>query len=173
MAIILAQTKRALCACFLFSLAACGPDSAVTQASCGTLVTETRTTCMDMIRRGLDVSCSTYLGAIETAMDQASGNLFDVGDANQSTAGSFCSTYVDKLREDRDEHASSMHPQGEAGPRCTALAQRFEAHCMANLGKEPLPRECKNVVRTFAMAASRQVSREKLCPLAGRQLPEG
>lgn len=173
MAMILLQARRAFWVCLLFSLAACGPDSEVKQANCDTLVTETRATCMAMIRRGLDVSCSTYLGAIGTAMDQASGNLFDVGDANQSTAAALCSTYVDKLREDRDEHASSMLPQDKAGPKCSALAERFETRCMVNLGKEPLPGKCKNVARTFLMGASRQIPREKLCSVAGRQLPEG
>lgn len=173
MAMIRTPARRALCASLLFSLAACGPDSEARRASCDTLVTETRATCMDMIRRGLDVSCNTYLGAIDTAMDQASGNLFDVGDANQSAAGSLCSTYIDKLREDRDKNAGSMRPKAEVGPKCAALAGRFETRCMANLGKEPLPGKCKNVARTFLMGASRQIPREKLCLIAGRQLPEG
>ena len=111
---------------------------------------------MDMIRRGLDVSCSTYLGAIGTAMDQASGNLFNVGDANQSAAGSLCATDVEKLREDRSqEHAVT----GQRRP-CSALAECFETRCMANFGEESLPGKCENVARTFLMGTSRQILRE-------------
>lgn len=151
----------------LLSLAACSTASDSQQANCDTLVTQTRAVCMDMIRRGLDVSCNTYLGAVGTAMDQASGNLFDVGDANQSTADSFCSTYVDMLREDRDEQADSMHAQDQAGPECTALAERFDTRCMANLGKAPLADGCRNIARTFAMG---QLEQEQACSIAGMQL---
>ena len=154
----------------LLPMAACGaaPDSQ--QANCDTLVTDTRAACMDMIRRGLDVSCNTYLMAIGTAMDQASGNLFEVGDANQSAADSFCATYVDKLREDRDENADSMHPQDQTGPECSALAERFESRCMANLGKTALAGECKNAARAFAMSG--RMPHEQMCSIAGMQLPK-
>lgn len=156
----------------LLPLVACSVDDDAKQANCDALVTETRAACLDMISRGLDVSCNTYLGAVGTAMKQADGSLFDAGDANESTADSFCSTYVDKLREDRDEHADSMHGQDQAGPKCTALANRFETQCLADLGKEPLPGKCKRVGSSYLSITASQLSPGKLCSVAGMQLPK-
>lgn len=157
----------------LLTIAACSAADDAKQANCDTLVTETRATCMDMIRRGLDVSCNKYLIAIDTAMGQASGSLFDIGDDNESTVHSFCSIYVGKLREDRNEHADSMQAKGQTAPECTALADRFDTSCMANLGKEPLPGKCTNVARTFAISsASSRLPGGQMCSLAGMQLPK-
>lgn len=159
----------------LLPIAACSAADGAKQANCETLVEETKATCLDMIRRGLDVSCNTYLGAVATAMKQASGDLFDTGDAttDQSSADSFCSTYVGKLRKDRDAHADSMQAADAAGPKCTALADRFESHCLANLGSEPLPSGCKGVARSFMMrSAARPSAQQQLCTIAGMQLPQ-
>lgn len=160
------------CICLLVLIAACSSDDNVELAACDTLVSETRTACLDMVGRGLDISCNTYLGAIDTAMEQAGGNLFDTGSAatDKSSAYAFCSTYVDKLRKDREAHADSMHAQEKSSSTCTALVDRFEEKCMANIGKEPLPGKCKNVARTFVMGAARQRPQEQLCSLAGMQL---
>lgn len=142
------------------------------QANCDTLVAETGTACMDMISRGLDVSCNTYLGAVGMAMDQADGNLFDVGDANKDTANRFCATYVKKLRKDRKANNHTMLGKSEVGPECAALAERFDARCITGLGKEKLSGKCKNVARTFTMGATGSMARGQLCTVAGMQLPE-
>ena len=172
MPILIARLKPVFWTALLLALAGCSSATDARQASCDTLVMQTRAVCLDMIRRGLDVSCNSYLGAVATAMKQADGSLFDVGEANVSAADSFCSTYVDKLRDDRDEHADSMQAKDQTGPECNALAERFDTRCMANLGKQALPGQCKNVGRTFMMGATRKVPQEQLCSLAGMQLPE-
>lgn len=156
----------------LLPVAVCSAADNAEQAGCDTLVSETSTACKDMISRGLNVSCNTYLGAVKTAMKQAGGDLFDVGEANQETADSFCAIYVEKLRKERDEHDESMHSKDESDGQCVALAERFDASCMVNLGKVQLPGKCKNVARTFVMGATKQMPQKQVCTVAGMQLPK-
>lgn len=153
----------------LLMVTACSAEKEVKEANCDALITETRTACVDMVRHGLDVSCNTYLMAVNTAMDQANGDLYDIGDSNKIAANALCSSYVEDLREDRKENAGSMQEPDQVGSDCAALADQFETHCMANLGKEPLADGCRNVARTFAMG---RLSQEKKCSLAGAHLPD-
>lgn len=166
------QARSVFWMLLLVPVAACSAADNTEQASCDTLVSETRTACTDMISRGLNVSCNTYLGAVKTAMKQAGGDLFDVGEANQQTANSFCAIYVEKLRKEREENDGSMNSKGESNAQCVALAERFDASCMATLGKSPLPAKCKNVGRTFMMGATKQMPQGQVCTIAGMQLPK-
>lgn len=175
MSAFIARAKPLFWIYLLLSVAACSAADNAKQATCDTLVEETQSACMDMLRRGLNVSCGKYLMAVDMAMDQASGNLFDTGDDNASTANSFCSVYVDKLRADRKKHDVSMHAQGQAGPKCTALADRFETQCIPNLGKEKLAGACKTITTSFAMMNSKKLPQEKqetLCSVYDAQLPK-
>lgn len=166
------QARSVFWLLLLMPVTACSAADNAEKANCDTLISETSAACTDMISRGLDVSCNTYLGAVKTAMKQAGGDLFDVGEANQKTANSFCAIYVEKLRKDREESDGSMLSKDESDAQCVALAERFDTSCMTNLGKEPLPGKCKSVARTFVMGTTKQMSQEQVCTIAGMQLPK-
>lgn len=173
MATFIIRTKSLFWICLLLPVVACSTANDAKQANCDALVTETESACIDMLRRGLDVRCGTYLMAVDMAMKQASGNLFDAGDSNQSAADSFCAIYVDKLRLDRKKHDASMHAEGQQGPQCTALADQFEEQCVPNLGKEKLPSKCRSITTSFTTLNAKklpQEQRETLCKIYSTQL---
>ncbi|MBU2874277.1 hypothetical protein [Marinobacter salexigens] len=168
---LMTQARSVFLACLMLPIAAFGADEdAASQANCDTLVSETRAACTDMISRGLNVSCNTYLGAIKTAMKQAGGDLFDIGEANQETANSFCAVYVEKLSKEREANDGNMHSKDASDSQCRALAERFETNCIANLGKVPLPSQCQNVARTFVMGTTKKMSPKQVCKIASMQL---
>lgn len=143
-------------------------NSYAKQSSCEILITETRSACMDMARQNLNFSCSKYLMVVNMAMDQADGNLFDVGSDNESTANSFCQIHVDKLRNERKKNENSDLITEQSGPACSALADHFDTQCMLGLGKEKLSRKCKTIGKTFENFNLKQLpqeTRETLCSI--------
>lgn len=170
---VITRAKSVFWLSLLLSLAACSEGVDNKKTGCDALVTQTRAMCLDVIRSGLNVSCREYLMAVKMAKKQASGNLFDVGESNQSTADSFCNTYVGKLREDVEEQADSMAAAGSAGPKCTALADNFEQTCLSHLGKDDLSRGCNQVASSLMQSgAMGQLPPEQRCSMASMHLPD-
>ncbi|MDN5874061.1 MAG: hypothetical protein L0H29_06720 [Sinobacteraceae bacterium] len=172
------KPTTSICAAILMSSAitACGAtDEVAAAAGCETYVAETRDACLDMILRGLDVSCSKQLIAIRIATAQAHGSLFNVGDdkQNQSVADFVCSSYLGDLREARAAKDAGMSPEGKAGPKCTALAEQIDSRCLSTLGEAPLADGCKSAVGMMAMGGgASQLPREQRCEMAARMLPQ-
>lgn len=167
-----APAKLLLWVFLLLPMAACNGGGESKKADCNTLVTETQSVCMDMMRRGLDVRCDTYLMAVKMAMRQSEGDLFDIGEDNQGAANSFCAVYVKKLRKDRKKHDGSMQAKGKQGPKCTALADRFESECLPKLGKQPLSSKCGSISTSFKMLNTKQFSpkqKENMCAVYNKQ----
>lgn len=161
-------------AVLLMSLAivACGFANEAAASGCKAYVEQTRNACLEMIRRGLDVSCKQQVLAIEMAMRQAQGNLFDAGSsgANQRVAESICSSHLHDLRAARAVNQASMLPKGAAGPHCSALAVQIDAGCLSKLGKAPLARGCKSAMTMMGSGVAAQVPREQRCQLAAGML---
>lgn len=153
----------------MLMVAACGTTSEATATDCKTYVAETRDACLDMILRGLDVSCSKQLTVIGTVAAQADGSLFDVGDdkQNQAVADSVCSSYIGDLRKARAAKDAAMLPASEAAPQCTALAKQVDAHCLSTLGEAPLTNDCKSALGMMSMDG---LPREQRCELAAGML---
>lgn len=137
--------------------------SRATGGQCDAYIAEIRNACLDNITRNLDLSCNNQLIAMAVIQDQAAGNLFDVGsdDANAKVVESICSQYLGSLRDKRKKKDAAMMPKGSAGPTCTALAAQFDTTCMAKLGQELLPDQCRNA--SVMMTALRSMPMEERC----------
>lgn len=123
---------------------------------CKAYIAAIRKVCVDSITRGLDMSCNNQLIGLDVVQGQAAGNLFDVGsdEANAKVVENVCGRYLESLRDDRKEEDAAMRPKGSAGPKCTALAAHFDSTCLARLGQEPLPTQCKSATRMMTMTKS-------------------
>lgn len=143
-----------------------------TGGQCDAYIAEIRNVCLDNITRNLDLSCNNQLIAMAVIQDQAAGNLFDVGsdEANAKVVESICSQYLGSLRDKRKKKDAAMMAKGGAGPTCTALAAHFDTTCMARLGQEPLPDQCRNA--SVMMTALRSVPMEERCEAVHKMLSQ-
>ena len=146
--------------------------TATTGGQCDVYVAEIRNVCLDNITRNLDLSCNNQLIAMAVIQDQAAGNLFDVGseDANAKVVESICGQYLGSLRDKRKKRDAAMMPKGSAGPTCNALAAQFDTTCMAKLGQEPLPDQCRNA--SVMMTALRSMPMEERCGAVHKMLSQ-
>lgn len=159
----------------MLTITACGAVDNASAAGCKAYVAETRDACLDMIRRGLDVSCKQQITAIEIAMKQANGSLFDIGDgeANERAAQALCSSYLGDLHKARAAQNAKMLPKGDTGPKCAALAQQIKARCLARLGQAPLAGGCRAALTLMSMnGATAPAQREQRCAMAAGMLPD-
>lgn len=138
--------------------------------NCRAYVAAVRQVCLDSITRDLDMSCTNQLIALDVVQGQAAGTLFDVGsDAkNAKVAESVCASYLKSLKKKRQSKDAAMHAESDAGPKCKALAESFDATCLGDLGQQPLSDKCSNVARMLSGGA--RLPAEDRCAMAEYQL---
>ncbi len=138
--------------------------------NCKAYVAAVRQLCLDSITRDLDMSCTNQLIALDVVQGQVAGTLFDVGsDAkNAQVAESACASFLKSLQKKRQSKDAGMHAESDAGPKCKALAENFDATCLRDLGQQPLSDKCGNVARMLSGVA--RLPAEDRCAMAEYQL---